>query len=383
MLHQISRYLVFWGGIIAIPSEAVPFDDGYGPSGFSQSPLIVPVTFAVQKARDLVVWELGEEAGDELLIGACFSGGGSRSDSLVRGQLAVLDNLAGSDGKSYLDRIRYFSAVSGGAWGISAYLSSSMELDKQVVLGAVNVNLTELFAGDKTNTSKNNINWMGEHSLGRVPQRLGGLFQVGGRLAWEVVNPWGNGDKAWSSLINEKLLKPYMVPSYMKMRNCCNQGRGKRKELIVVSAVRDDKGDVHLLELTPKSAGIRAEKNNLGGYMIAPEGFNRKIHSRDNSTVTIYSGREYTLAEALSASSDHYAHLGNVLKSELPEMLSFGPAILRWLVNTVVPDVYYPTLKEHTSHFEEKNYELVDAGPVDYFGLTPLLARGVKKSSCL
>ena len=382
MFYRNSGTYFILGGLFSAHGWAMPFvDDGFAEmSQPAVNEFSVPVTFAVNKPEELVEQELGEGVDSRQLIAACFSGGGSRSQSGVRGQLAVLDSLKASDGRSYLEKLHYISAVSGAAWGISAFFSAPDTLDKQVILGSARVRLEDLFVSDVTNSNENNLNWMHEQSLGRGPQRLGGLSSVGLQLFWETVSPFGDGgDKAWAKVINEKLLMPFGVPSYLPLQYSFRRSEGYGKEMIIVAAIRDDTGYLHLLEMTSKAVGVRAQKREVGGYMMSPEGFNRKIQSRQNGSITVRSGRKYTLAEALSASSANHAHFGNMLSSKLPDILGFGPAALKAILNWVVPDVSYPVLNEHSLEYAEKEFELVDAGPIDYLGLTPLLARGVRK----
>ena len=354
----------------------LPFEEYFSAS---TSVVNVEVSFNVQQANDLVRSELGLESVKQPLKGMCASGGGSRSLSLERGYLGALSHIMTADGEPLLDSFNYVSAVSGAAWALAAYFSSPASRRNQLILDVEKMNLHDIFLSHPTNDTAGNVNRMSPYSLGSGPQRLGGLKTLTWQLAWGVISPFGYGDRTWASVINEQLLVPFDVPSFVPLKEAF-QGEGSGKEVIIVSAVRDNDGDMHLLEMTSQHVGVRSRRGRVGGYMLPSEGFGLKATEREGNVITLReSGELFSLSDALSGSSDNYAHLAALMEDKMPWLLGFLPGVMQWFVNAAVPNIAYPLLDLDRTDFENEVFELVDAGRVDYLGITPLLARGVKK----
>ena len=286
--------------------------------------LCVDVSYNVGTAEDLVNAELGEGRQRQNLKAMSVSGGGSRSLSLERGHLGVLSSVRNAQGKSLLDQLDYVSAVSGGAWAAAAYLSSPEVVNSNEILGSDHMDMENIFVTHHKNDSARNINWMSTRSLGCGPQRLGGLFGLAGQLVWGEVWPWGYGDQTWSSIIDRELLAPFDIESFVPLHRAYAKGIGRDKEIIIVSAIRDHHAELHLLEMSSKWVGVRSKRNGIGGYRLPARGFGLKAVQQGNGTVVLQKeGMPFSLSDALSASSDNYAHSWHSVKCQFARFSGF------------------------------------------------------------
>ena len=161
------------------------------------------------------------------LLGVSFSGGGSRSLSLVRGQLAAL-KLLGIDGG-----VNYYSAVSGGAWASVVYHALQEESQRKVFLGVPEVEAKNLYLGGVSEESPANLNWLDPGSLGNMPGRMSNLKWLVAGFVGGVLNPWQVSRQIWREILASVLLRPYgidsseslsagkPVPSASGLADCC------------------------------------------------------------------------------------------------------------------------------------------------------------------
>ena len=109
--------------------------------------------------------------------------------------------------------------------------------------------------------------------------------------------------------------------------------------------------------------------------MLAPENFGRKLLLEKGGMLQLEGGKsDFGLADMLAVTSANYAHFGGFLFNSWPAIWGRSLMPPSW----VVPRYWYPTF-EHSGKIVNRQFDLIDGGPLDYLGIMPLLGRGVKK----
>ena len=131
-------------------------------------------------------------------LGLAFSGGGTRSSTAVAGELRALKEMG------VLDKVRYISAVSGGAWGTLPYTYLSVEEAKKALPEAglqTQDDLDRLYLGSYKDPSKLTLEDLQE-------QRPGSLVRMVCHTTFglPVVNLRGN--ESFAHMLNGTFLKP-------------------------------------------------------------------------------------------------------------------------------------------------------------------------------
>ncbi|MGI9275034.1 MAG: hypothetical protein ACR2PT_09365 [Endozoicomonas sp.] len=301
------------------------------------------------------------------LLGVSFSGGGSRSLSLVRGQLAAL-KLLGID-----ERVNYYSAVSGGAWASVVYHALQDDAQQKAFLGEP-AEAGDLYLGEADEDQPANLSWLDPGSLGNVPGRVPDLPWS---LAWVISgvwNSWQDTRQVWREILASVLLHPYGIDSSSPLTSGSLHFRRQDQQIIVNAALKDGQGRLYPFEMTPISMGVRARIGEVGGYMVAPENFGRRLISDKQGRLRLKSERsDFGLADMLAVTSANYAHFGGFFSS-WPVVWGRNLMPPSW----VVPRYWYPMYME-SGEIVNRRFDLVDGGPLDYLGVMPLLGRGVKK----
>lgn len=109
-------------------------------------------------------------------VAVCFSGGGSRALTCAWGQLIGLRKMAGGDGTSLLDHVRYISSVSGGTWAAALYTFHANALSDDEFLGQAYDPSRLSYGRDEAGGM--NVCEMGNTALGKIPQNFSNLFEL-------------------------------------------------------------------------------------------------------------------------------------------------------------------------------------------------------------
>lgn len=318
----------------------------------------IPIIRARVSAEELIVREIPSPPEDKkAMTGICFSGGGSRSLSLARGQLAALFYLG------YESKINYISMISGGAWGAANFYALSDDVRKNY-LGNVVEDLSSLYWGEKRHKDDRNIAWLHPYSLGQVPQRLG----LSG-AAWHFVsNFYSQGTKIWSEYLNNALLAPYGLNAEQVLKESLFPAKPAHMQLIVSAGVKNASGELVPLEITPVGIGARVPVDNAGhAYVLPPEGFGREALGIKSGYLWVAGGRGFTLGDMHAVTSSNYVH----------KMPVFWDAMSA--LGMLVPRFNWLNVNFTSGVIEQHQHQVVDSGLDEYLGLMPLLARGMRK----
>ena len=334
---------------------------GGGEEDYFCSDWQVPVFRDIHKAEDLIAREIAHPPERQQdMVGICFSGGGSRSLSLVRGQIAALQYL------EYWHRVNYVSAISGGAWGAMSYLALPDADMQKDFLGKVVPEPEQLILGTELQDDERNIAWLPEHSLGRAPQRLG-LWGFSTYCATRSL-----AKNTWSEYLSKALMEPYGIKPDAMVSESAFKTKPNHMQFIVNAGLVGDQAEIQPFEITPVAMGARKTVFSLGGYMLPPEKFG--CHPVGVSGIGCDSGAKigFTLKDMFAATSSNYF---NMMHKNLPE-LSWRSLIA---LGRLIPEYNYPKVDFDRGVSVDSWHPIVDIGWREYLGLMPLLVRQQRK----
>lgn len=309
-------------------------------------------------AEELISREIPSPPEDKAnMAGVCFSGGGSRSLSLTRGQMAALLYLG------YESKINYISMVSGGAWGGGNYYALPEHI-REKYLGNVVEDLSSLYWGAASYRDDRNIAWIHRYSIGRAPQRM----EVSG-VAWHFVsNIYHQGTKLWSEYLKEALLTPYGLDARLSLEESLFHAKPDHMQLIVSAGVKNASSEMVPLEITPAGIGARVPVNNKGdAYVLPPKGFGQEAHGIRAGYLWVDAGRGFTLGDMHAVTSSNYVHM-------VPLFWDFLSAM-----GMAVPSFNWLNVNLSSGVVDQYRHQVIDSGPDEYLGLMPLLVRGMRK----
>jgi Patatin-like phospholipase len=307
-------------------------------------------------------------------FGVAFSGGGTRAAAATLGQLRALECLG------WLDRTRYASAVSGGAWAAVPYLYLPSPAAEDVFLG-------EYVPPDRLTDAHLAI--APERSLTRA---MNSAFPVWGTLGHLVR---GHGDESYTAALGDIFLRPFGLGDRSKFFS----SHSEVVDRIVAANPHIDRDDFLLpqygtpyilvggtligkprpgvrrdyfpVEMTPLYAGMidrprdpkhENETHFLGGGFVESFGYDSKLTlpgEGSNRRVTIGLPRyRMTLSDVIGTSGAAPQSLFLRLMIDNAGL----PEFRQWPVDAVHA--------ERETHFG-------DGGHVENIGLMPLLARKV------
>lgn len=138
-------------------------------------------------------------------VGVCVSGGGSRSLSACMGQLRALRELG------LLERTRYLSGVSGGAWALTLFSYLPGDVSDEEFLGGVVSDPEDLYwhplIGGKKEEPEN-LGYLPPRNMGQVPPRLGFMDDV--EILLELKKKYGYPDhELWCRLVGKVVFEPF------------------------------------------------------------------------------------------------------------------------------------------------------------------------------
>jgi hypothetical protein len=353
-------------------------------------------------------------------LGVAFSGGGTRSATMTLGELRGLRKIG------VLDRVRYVSAVSGGAWAAVPFVYTKSTLDS--FLGSFEV-LSPDIPADRRKEILEHPN--GELALAIVNSSLtaGSIQEVTGDIAtafsnkigdelWSALTSSINGalrrepdriNKTYTRLIGRTFIDPLVDPGTTASKrlfswdpltvedtSLVSQGElgddlvvaGPHRPFLIASGTvivpRRDLAYPLLMpiEYTPMYVGIRQRFSpRYGGVYVSPWMYDTtqigEVRNDGNDhflRVRRDANRAFTLGD-VAASTGAAPQLALVLGSFVP--VSFRQRVQR--VSEVFPALRHVTLNSGSGRnvvTEEIGHG--DGGFGDNLGVMPLLARGVK-----
>ncbi len=287
----------------------------------------------------------------------CFSGGGSRSLSLSRGQLAALKYL------QLHGRINYISAVSGSAWGGVGYFFLQDDEMRRHYLGDVVEFPGDLYKGSEQDVSACNIAWLHSFSQGKVPQRL----SLSGAVWYILSSLYSAPRNAWNAYLSKALLEPYgMNASSLLSDQYCKAGSDK-PQIIVNAMLRSESGSVTPFEITPEEMGARKTDQPDAGARVPASDLQQGEIPFHRDINTVNNAKAFTLGELFSVTSANYAYFLPFSSNRWSPTSWFNPRIV------------HQSWNEWAVGIEEKTFDLIDSGSLDYLGIMPLLARKERK----
>ncbi|MBN1532815.1 MAG: patatin-like phospholipase family protein [Spirochaetes bacterium] len=306
--------------------------------------------------------------------GVAFSGGGTRSASLTLGQLRGLHALG------VLEKFRYLSAVSGGAWTAIPYTFLDPAISDDLFLGAC-VKPEDL--------RRDGLREAPEPSMARAISRSSIL----GNLTPDALA----GDESYAHLIANIFLKPFGLASEQRFftwdaacrERILAQNLNLRKEdfhlanpganrpFLIAGGIIIRPGFVRIpFDMTPLYAGVcpvfrKAGANgrfDIGGTYIEPHGFDsdspESIDPEGNAYVRLGRPKHmFTLSDVAGTTG--------AAPAEYAERFGLGWAGF--------PEFKYWCLPPRPSAVKAKEYDFGDGGILENLGIMPLLKRKVER----
>ena len=308
-------------------------------------------------AEELIVREIpSPPENKQAMTGICFSGGGSRSLSLTRGQLAALFYLG------YESNINYISMISGGAWGAANYYALPEHI-RAHYLGNLVEDIASLYWGGADDADDRNIAWLHPYSIGRAPQRMS-FSDVAGHF---VANFYTSGPKLWSDYLERVLLTPYGLDAKSSLREPLFSAKPDHMQLIVSAGVKNASSHLVPVEITPVSIGARVPVDRGEAYALPPGGFGRQALGMTANYLWVDPGSGFTLGDMHAVTSSNFVHMAPAFWDAM-SVLGFGAPGFNWL-----------SLNFTNGQISQSYRQVVDSGPDEYLGLMPLLARGMRR----
>ncbi len=351
-----------------------------------------------QKTSILPEEEAAIKASQTANVGVGASGGGSRALTATLGYYRGLTHLG------LMDKVRYISAVSGGAWASTNYTFLPKSIDDQDFLGQI-AKPSNLYWGKADDANAANIAYLSKNNLGHIPGRLGMKEMVEAVLA-EKAKYHYPPNQAWIRAIGKLVFSPYGLSEVYDDKNdpatygkptkyySLNKASAqklidlnpslklsdfhlverKRPMLIVNTSIFETtKKDATLLpvESTPLAMGIRGTflgkgigGRDIGGGFVPPFAFGSKNQQvLGEGKAKVMSDQRFSLSDIAGLSSAAFAEGLDTVKREFD---TFIPQYCYWPV---------ANLKE------PKNQAIVnwfaDGGNLENTGINALLARKV------
>ncbi|KXX69476.1 patatin-like phospholipase family protein [Flammeovirga sp. SJP92] len=307
-------------------------------------------------------------------LGIAFSGGGNRSAPLTLGYLRTLHKIG------VLSKVKYISAVSGGAWASVPYTFLDSSIQDETFLG-------DYIAPEDLDV--NDIKNIGKSEYLTAPANS----EVIGHFFRNLLE----GDEFFASILNKIFLTPFFIGNRKKLFTLDHEERDRiiannkslkksdfyitkdnRPFLIVNAAVSRSfitEFSRFPLEITPLYTGVPKHFPNegangnlgLGGCYIESFAFDsdapESIDTANKSFTTRLNKekKRFSLSDVIAATGS-------------------APADIPIIGEIGFPEFKYWTVKdEDNPKFRAKEYDVVDGGYLDNTGVLPLLSRKVSK----
>jgi len=334
------------------------------------------------------------EKQDDDAVGVCFSGGGSRAMAAAQGQMLALHNAG------LIDKVKYFSAVSGGSWAVACFCfrnaaDKEHKDDDDYILGAkankgefsipedgfdritikdlhADMNRKALARGTTKSVLVKYVEQLATGSTVKSPK----WFNVIKSIHLDRYNLGQPGPICLDDAHVDDLMQ--RTGNCIDKKQCCVV-RNKRPYPIFNSCVIWPLGEdrvLSLFECTPLYTGVKPPRDIsdrsdrfYGGGFVESAMFGARVptkfHDKDSEFECEPFRQIYSLKEAVGTSS-------MALAQELSKLAELELA-LEYFVPT---RDYWPLDKEHRSKLYE-DQPFGDGGMVDNTGLLSMLQRHV------
>jgi len=360
--------------------------------------------------------EAGKLAGDDL--GLAFSGGGTRSATATLGQ------LRGLRANGWLDRVRYISAASGGAWAAIVYTYSKRSPNDLLGIdqapGSLTLdNLTKLSNGRLAKAIADSSLTAGSvleaaAIAAQLQQKSGKAVKIAGAVA-ALLNHFRRDpervDKTYARLLGRTFLDDVIEAGQKggdrwfswdgdtatEIRDATNGevaqfvlAARQRPFLIVggtmVSARRDYEFPLLIpVEYTPLYVGARQQYGEFGGSYVSPWAYDADatgaatapVNGRGTIEVRLRGTDKLTLAD-MAASTGAAPELATIVGVEALDRLSaqLGAQVHR--LSAFFPSFQHLTIQAGGRVSLTSSLAHADGGAIDNLGIMPLLARQVQ-----
>jgi predicted acylesterase/phospholipase RssA len=310
-------------------------------------------------------------------LGVAFSGGGSRAASATLGQIRGLRQIG------ILDKIRYFSTVSGSSFVTIPFTYLPDSWTDKTFLGPVippeNLTLEHLLKTDRNSSAHTIANSVFIDDFSRNMIRLAGDETVSRMLGDVFLNPFGLEALRTFFSYDQKTVSAILERNPPMKGSDFHQVRRGRPLLIVNALILRPDNSPPLptripLETTPLYVGVRpvyrgagSYGRDIGGGYVQPFGFDSEAPDEPPdaaSHVRVRLGatrHRYTLSDMMGATC---AAPAEILTQAGLNFIGF-PEFRYWPLVGV-------------GDIAAKEYEIGDGGILENLGIMPLLARKVK-----
>ena len=220
-------------------------------------------------------------------IGVAFSGGGTRSAAASLGQLAALSEIG------LLDRVKYISAVSGGAWAATPYTFLPTNISDQEFFGH--------FAKDPAALTMQRLDTLAKTSFAQAISET----VIIDDFFWHAMR-W-SGDETYSRALGSLFLKPFGLDKLKRSFTYDRETlaladkdiqyyttKDNRPFLILGSVLLTEKFGKVPIEMTAQYTGVRGhfekEGTSIGGSYVSSYGYDsespKDVFPRDSSEIT-------------------------------------------------------------------------------------------------
>ena len=316
---------------------------------------------------------------DKPNVGIAFSGGGSRSAALTTGQLRALHKIG------FLDKVKYISAVSGGAWASICY---------SYYQGEINNLLGKYKKPSELRIDKLKKNYNGElvksisnaYVLGKYFKNAFSLKrdEIYANILREIyLDSIGLGDSKYIGYNNyaiEKLINRNNNKNHLTHKDFYIYKNDKPYLIVNGTVVGKLKNSWKLpsmhLEMTPLYTGVsyynEVYKRKIGGGYLETFAVDNKFLRKEDSNHLIFKKRKnkFSLGDMMAITGNAPGTWANRLRLGgfwgLPEIRFIS-----------IPETL--ELNNGSEKIKNKEFPVSDGGNLENLGLIPLLKRNVKK----
>ena len=318
---------------------------------------------------------------DKKDIGIAFSGGGPRSASLTTGQLRALNNLG------ILDKVKYISAVSGGAWASICYSYYPKKDSIHELLGIYK------------KPSELNLDTLKKVPNGKLVESISNAYVLGKYFKYAILKL--KEDEIYANILREIYLDPINLGENRYVgyhRNSVDTIINKNDNIkhlehkdfytyknnvpflivngtVVGKQLRSWKLPSMHLEMTPLYTGVsyynELYKRKIGGGYLETFATDNNFIRKQNNNHLVFKKKKnkFSLGDMMAITGNapgtwaNRIRLGSILG--LPEIRFIS-----------IPETL--GLKNDSKKIKSREFPVADGGNLENLGLIPLLKRNVK-----
>lgn len=343
-------------------------------------------------------------------LGVAISGGGTRSAAAALGQ------LRGLHANGWLGRVRYLSAVSGGAWAATPFTFTGTDLaiflGQPRPPGEIRDDATLQATGGEAclghSIADSGLTGPGLRAalpqiVNKVVDRIGEENEALGaalKTALEALGPDDDQSEIYSSIIGRLFIDPHVADGGRRLFTWTDATRAEARRLnpqladadfVVVPAGRPflilggtiiehrpllTYPNLIPVEYTPYYVTVRQRfGRNLGGILVSSYGYDTsEVTPRNESTAAVQTRsakKRFTLHDVVG-STGAAPQLFFYVSDKIPDKIRGIPA-------GVFPEFDHWTVRDGEAHGLPTPVPHGDGGFLDNLGMMPLLARGVTR----